>query len=137
MDVAVSSGVSTLEWSDHLSANGFQHKLIAGDLVIDGWLMSWGGWFAVLLDGSGQEPLLLEIGPVTRPVQSDRWLAKAARPLLSPLLRALAAGTRRRSVSLVSAELRRRPEIEVAFHRVLTSSGLPTWYSPHTSTRAR
>jgi hypothetical protein len=95
MDVAVSSGFSTVEWSDHLQAHGFQHQLVASDLVTEAWLTSWSIWLAVLFDSSGQDPLLLEIGRVTVPVRSDRWLARALRPLLFPLLRAIAAdGTR-------------------------------------------
>jgi hypothetical protein len=111
MDVAVSSGVSTLEWSDHLLANGVRHRLVAGDIDPDGRLMSWGGWFAVLFDGSGREPLLFEIGPLTLPVRSDRRLARLARPLLIPALRIFARRTR--PVSLVSSQLRGRAEIEL------------------------
>jgi hypothetical protein len=120
MDVAVSSGVSTLEWSDHLVSNAFDHRLVAGDLIIEGRLRSWGGWLAVLFDDSGKEPLLLEIGPVTLPVRSERRTIRLARPILSPLLRALPGG-RRRSISLVAAELRRRPEIEVVRDDVTVS----------------
>ena len=112
MDVAVSSGVSTLEWSDQLVANGFHHRLVAGDLITEGRLRSWGSWLAVLFDDSEEEPLLLEVGPVTLPVRSERRLIRMARPILSPLLRAIPGG-RRRSIPLVAAELRRRTEIEV------------------------
>ncbi|HXR29820.1 MAG TPA: hypothetical protein VN752_01600 [Solirubrobacterales bacterium] len=111
MDVAVSSGISTVEWSDQLLANGVRHKLVAGDIDPDGRLISWGGWLAVLFDGSGREPLLLEIGSLTLPVRSERRLARLARPLLIPSLRVFAR--RARPVSLVSAELRRRAEIEL------------------------
>jgi len=111
MDVAVSSGVSTLEWSDQLLANGVRHRIVAGDIDPEGRLVSRGGWFAVLFDGSGREPLLLEVGPLTLPVRSGRRLARLARPLLTPILRAFSG--RARPVSLVSAELRRRGEVEV------------------------
>lgn len=130
MDVAVSSGVSTLEWSDQLSARGVEHRLVAGDLYPHGWLTSWGDRFAVLFDGSGREPLLLEIGPATLPVRSDRRLVRLTRPLLRPALRSVARLARRlddppsreagppkglvhRPVSLVSGELRARAEVEV------------------------
>src|SRR5690349_19450510 len=72
MDVAVSSGISTVEWSEQLSANGIQHRLVAGDLAIDGWLVSWGKRGAVLFDHARQEPLLLELGPKTVSLLSDR-----------------------------------------------------------------
>ena len=130
MDVAVSSGFSTIEWSDHLNAHRIQHRLVAGDLLTEAWLTSWDDRLAVMFDSSGRDPLLLEIGGLTLPVRSDRWLARAVRPLLFPLLRAVVAVGRRarsatstssgkpgrwvhRSVPLVSPELERRGEIEV------------------------
>lgn len=111
MDVGVSSGVSTVEWSDQLLANGLSHRLVAGDIHPDGRLLSRGGWLAVLFDGSGREPLLLELGPLSVPLRSDRRLVRIARPLLAPILRALAP--RARPVPLVSPRLLRRPEIEL------------------------
>ena len=142
MDVAVSSGFSTVEWSDHLQAHGFQHQLVASDLVTEAWLTSWSIWLAVLFDSSGQDPLLLEIGRVTVPVRSDRWLARALRPLLFPLLRAIAAVGRRvgpappmapvvprrwvhRSVPLVSPELHRRQDIEIVQDDITTPGRFP------------
>jgi len=130
MDVAVSSGVSTIEWSDQLLANGIQHRLVAGDVMVEAWLTSWGGTVALLFDNTEREPLLLEVGPVSVPVRSDRWLARKTRPILFPLLRAVAhmgrvasdAEQRRanrargwayRQVSLVTPELQLRNEIEL------------------------
>ena len=107
MDVAVSSGVSTLEWAEQLSANGIEHRLVAADLITDGWLKSWGECVAVLFDDSGRDPLLLEVGQAMLPIRSERRFAKLLRPLLSPLLRG-APGGRRRPVSLINAELRGR-----------------------------
>jgi hypothetical protein len=111
MDVAVSSGISTLEWDEQLGASGARYRLVAGDIYPDGRLASWGSWFAVLFDGSGREPLLLELGPLTLPVYSARRLARLVRPLLIPVLRLLAR--RSRPVPLVSPQLRRHGEIEV------------------------
>jgi hypothetical protein len=113
MDVAISSGVSTLEWTEHLAANRVLHTLVAGDLDTDALLASWGGWFALLLDASGREPLLLELGPLSLTIRSDRRLIRAVRPIATPILRAIAKRLQRRSVSLVSAELRVRPWVEV------------------------
>lgn len=119
MDVAISSGISTLEWSDQLLANGIGHRIVAGDIDPGGRLVTWGEWFAALFDSSGREPLLLEVGPLTLPMRSGRRLARFARPLLTPILRALSG--RARPVSLVSVELRRRPEVEVVRDDVTTS----------------
>lgn len=126
MDVAVSSGISTAEWSAQLSANGIRHRIVAGDLVTDGWLTSSGAWFALLCDDRNLEPLLLEVGPISLPVRSERRSVRAARPLLVPLLRGIASLARRRDargresrllaygpISLVVAEARERAEIEV------------------------
>ncbi len=111
MDVAVSSGVSTLEWSDQLLANDVRHRQVAGDLDPDARLLSSGGWLAVLYDAGGREPLLLELGPLALPVRSDRRLARLARPGLTVALRAIAG--RARPVSLVSPRLRGRANVEV------------------------
>ncbi len=136
MDVAVSSGVSTLEWSDQLLASGVRHRLVAGDLYPEGWLTSWGSWFAVLFDADNREPLLLEVGPLSLPVHSRGRLIGRVRPALAPFLRAVAGMARRvdagakvaergliqRSVSLVSPELQRRPGIELV-HDDVTVAG--------------
>jgi hypothetical protein len=127
MDVAVSSGVSTVEWSDQLRANGVRHRLVAGDLYPEGWLTSWGGWLAVLFDAGNREPLLFELGRFSLPVRYDGRFVGPMRPFLVPFLRTLAGRARRvdagaaapyrglvqRPVSLVTPELRRRPEIEL------------------------
>jgi hypothetical protein len=142
MDVAVSSGISTIEWSDDLKAHGIQHKMVAGDLITDGWLTSWGMSLAVLFDSGGRNPLLLEVGSLTVPVRSDRWLARAVRPVLFPLLRAVVAMGRysgsasplspaaprrwiHRSIPLVSPDLHRRPEIMVVQDDVTMPGSFP------------
>jgi SAM-dependent methyltransferase len=112
MDVGISSGVATLEWSDQLLGSGVSHTLVAGDLDTDAYLASWGEWLAVLFNGDGTEPLLLEVGPVSLPMRSDRRLVRAMRPLLSPLLRIATRG-RCRKVSLVSSDLLGRSGVEV------------------------
>lgn len=133
MDVAVSSGVSTAEWSRQLSAKGIGHRLLAGDLLTEGSLTSSGSWFALLCDGGDRQPLLLEVGPVSLPMRSERPLVRAARPLLTPALRMLAAAARRRgseggsglahrTIPLIVAEARERPQIEVVQDDV-TESG--------------
>lgn len=111
MDVGVSSGISTVEWSDQLRASGVAHRLLAGDLYPAGRLFTVGGWLAVLFDDSGREPLLLEAGSLSVPLRSDRRLVRLLRPLLVPALRLFAA--RARPVPLVSPRLLRRPEIEL------------------------
>jgi hypothetical protein len=130
MDVAVSSGISTLEWSEHLDTHGIRHTMVAGDLCIEGWLTSWGTAVAIVFDDTQQNPLLLEVGPLLLPLRSDRWLARAVRPLLFPALRAVARIAQRighaapmapadhwrlvhRQIALVSPRLRGRRAITI------------------------
>src|SRR5437588_7503673 len=42
MDVAVSSGVSTLEWIADLNSAGIEHRMTAGDLTMTALLLSFG-----------------------------------------------------------------------------------------------
>jgi hypothetical protein len=113
MDIGISSGISTVEWSEKLTAEDFPHRLVAADLVVEGRLVSWGSSLAVLFDESGRIPLLLEAGPVMRPGLSDRPLERAAWRLLGPLLRLCAPLGRSRAVPLVVPELRGREEVEL------------------------
>lgn len=50
MDVGVSSGVTTLDWSEALRKSGFEFSLLAGDLTPRGWLMPLARRVEVLLD---------------------------------------------------------------------------------------
>ena len=53
MDVAVSSGISTLEWIQSLESAGIAHTMVAGDLTVNAYLLSVGRRLHVLLDGGG------------------------------------------------------------------------------------
>src|SRR5579872_5578450 len=107
MDVAVSSGVSTIEWSDHLSAHEIVHSIVATDVSTEGWLTSFGTVFAVVFDETQRVPLLIEVGPISLPVQSGRALAGLARPLLVPAMRALARAAQAHGVAAPMAPARR------------------------------
>jgi hypothetical protein len=138
MDVAISSGISTVEWSDHLKAHDFRYEMVGGDLITDAWLTSWGNSLALLFDSNRRDPLLLEVGPLVVPVHSDRWLARVVRPMLFPFLRAI-AGTgqilgsaapmappvpRRwvhRSIPLISPALHQQAEIKIVQDDILIS----------------
>jgi len=139
-DVAISSGVSTVEWSDQLTAAGVEHELVAGDLCVGGWLASIGTAGAVVYD-ERDEPLLLELGPLSLPVQSSRSLARLARPVLVPALRALARAARARGapamapararrlvhrpIPLVVPELAERPDITLVTDDLLAPATFP------------
>jgi hypothetical protein len=61
LDVAVSSGVSSAEWSEQLRQNGFDHSMTAGDLAAEGMLMTIGQSAAVLWQDDGH-PLVVQVG---------------------------------------------------------------------------
>jgi hypothetical protein len=60
MDVAVSSGVGTLEWMESLDRAGIQYRMTAGDLCVKAFLLSFGQFLNVLVDKSGY-PLQFDI----------------------------------------------------------------------------
>ena len=60
MDVAVSSGVTTLDWVCSLDRLGIQYTMTAGDLNICAYLLSLGRYLNVLVDSSGY-PLQYDI----------------------------------------------------------------------------
>jgi hypothetical protein len=72
MDVAVSSGVSTAEWSDHLTAMGIEHCIDATDLAVDAVLMTVGRHWAIMWQYGGH-PLA---------VQARRYTVYFVRPRL-------------------------------------------------------
>jgi hypothetical protein len=91
MDVAVGSGISSLEWVDQLRSGGRQARLVAGDLYAWGWLTTWGSKCAVLyLDGG--EPLTLEFHGRAVNLQSDRLIARSLRRGVAALLKFQAGG---------------------------------------------
>jgi len=50
MDVAVSSGISTAEWTMQLREAGVEHRMVAGDLVVHAFLIEVSKRFRVLVD---------------------------------------------------------------------------------------
>jgi hypothetical protein len=60
MDVAVSSGISTLEWMISLDQLGIEHIMVAGDSTVNGFLISFGRKVHVLTDATGY-PLQFEL----------------------------------------------------------------------------
>jgi hypothetical protein len=84
MDVAVSTGVTSLEWSEQLAAAGIEHRLLCGDSHVEGaWLRFPGG--DVLLDHGRREILFLEL--LGRTVDPSGGSGKSR--LVMPLVRAI------------------------------------------------
>lgn len=66
MDVAVSSGISTVEWLEALERQGVHCQMIAGDLTATGYILSAGGGRRVLVNAAG-DPMQYEVaGNVVR-----------------------------------------------------------------------
>jgi hypothetical protein len=104
MDVAVSSGISTLEWSQQLTRAGIQHHMVAGDLMVNAFLISRGRHLHALVDGSGS-PLQYEVRGRALPARPGRRLAALYYAPLWAIKRTLAAQFER-----LRAECLRSPE---------------------------
>lgn len=129
MDVAVSSGVTTLDWAASLRRAGFDFGLVAGDATPAAWLLSLGRRVEVLVDGAGR-PLQYDLfgrampsaapGPLAMLPWLGRLLTRFALAWDEDLRRSLAASRevrgrplRSQRVALVVPELLADPAIEV------------------------
>lgn len=111
MDVGISSGISTLEWIEQLRDAGVDCRMVAGDLDLGARLARWGDSAAVVFDGSGRRPLLLEVAGMAVPLRSARRSVRLVRPPLEFLLRPV--GRRARQTWMVGPGLRERPEVRL------------------------
>ncbi len=87
MDVAVSSGVSSAEWSQHLDAAGIPHRMTAGDLAVDAILLTLGRSVAALWQDDGH-PLVVQVGRYSLYLVRSgfmRFIAKCFSPFLRVL----------------------------------------------------
>lgn len=144
MDVAVSSGVSTLEWMNHLGQAGIEHHMTAGDLTVKAFLISVGKHLRVLLDSTGY-PLQFDVrGKAIPNPPGKRNLVRYFLPLLSiktalrvclPSIRESAAkiedeqsvsrlGINCRSITLVSPRLARPANLTIIEDDILGNEGL-------------
>ena len=137
MDVACSSGVSTVEWLESLNAAGIECHMTAGDASVNAFLLSIGNNLHALVDrrgramqyevaGTGLEvPLRKRKMPkYLLPVLVMKALAKLLAPTLSdPALAARGArwGMRWKPVQLVSPSIRNRARISVVEDDILVN----------------
>ncbi len=142
MDVAVSSGVTTLDWAASLRRAGFDFRLVAGDATPGSWLLSLGKRIEVLVDGAGR-PLQYDLfgravpsaapGPLALLPWLGRTLTRLALAWDGNLRRSLAAGRevrgrrpiRSQRVALVVPELLADPAIELVEDDLLVLSADP------------
>jgi hypothetical protein len=138
MDVAVSSGVSTVEWLEALERAGIECEMIAGDAFVNTFLLSmFGGRLRWLVDRRGR-PLQYEVNgrvlivPLRkRIIPRYFWaigLMRAYTWLLAPTLRdATRPGARRgvewHPLQLVSPTLRNRKHLVVLEDDILVDRG--------------
>jgi hypothetical protein len=142
MDVAVSSGVSTFEWTESLERAGIEHHMTAGDLTVNTFLLSVGKRLNVLVDNEGR-PLQYDVfGRVSPHPPGGRYRARYLLPLtllktalskLFPRLRAacLESGARASSlgvschpIQLVSPRLKTTSHLDVIEDDILSNTGL-------------
>jgi hypothetical protein len=136
MDVAVSSGISTLEWVESLREAGIAHRMVAGDAAVRASLISIGP-IEALVDGEGH-PLHFDVlgrgiptggeQPIYRLITGALQAGFGAALRLVPSLRrtvgegGVLAGrfARCTPIELISPRLRAVPEIEVVEDDVLS-----------------
>lgn len=144
MDVAVSSGISTLEWISSLNQAGVAHHIMAGDLCVNAYLLSLGRHLHVLVDGTGY-PLQFDIYGSTAPNPPGKCFStRYFLPLLllrTALLRNFArlraacaktVGSERvrhhgitcRAIALVSPRLRKSLSLDIIEDDILGNSSL-------------
>ena len=141
MDVAVSSGVTTLDWAASLRRAGFDFGLVAGDATPAAWLLSLGRRVEVLVDGAGR-PLQYDLfgrampsaapGPLAMLPWLGRLLTRFALAWDEDLRRSLAASREMRGrplrsqrVALVVPELLADPAIELVEDDLLARTADP------------
>jgi hypothetical protein len=147
MDVGISSGITTLDWSEQLTGAGVAHQIVAGDSHTGGeWLSL--GWTDLLFDRDRRDLLYADLFGFGLNVSSDSIhsaLVARALKLLARLSRFLRPELR--YVELVSPRLRdcraitvveddifnRRPEMTGRFHALRAANILNRGYfdDPH------
>ena len=137
MDVACSSGVSSVEWLESLQHAGVDCRMIAGDASVNAFVLSIGRNLHALVDRHGRT-MQYEIGGVgievpLRKRKMPRYglrvlfiktLAKMLGPTLSDpqsAARGEKRGIRWRPVQLVSPSIRRRSHLEVVEDDILVN----------------
>jgi hypothetical protein len=113
MDVATSTGITTLEWSEQLTAAGVDHRLIAGDSHVDAVWVSIPFVGDVLVDREGHVLFADVLGRAVDPSGATTRAALVL-PLLKGALRwARLLHLRSRPVELVSSRVSESKSIEL------------------------
>lgn len=75
-DVAVSSGISTLEWYELLKEKGYKVNIVGGDISVDAYFLKVFGVFSALYE-KGYFPLQFEVGSFRFPVMVVQGILKS------------------------------------------------------------
>jgi hypothetical protein len=113
MDVAVSTAITTVEWSEQLTAAGIDHHLLAGDSHIDAaWLSL--PFCDLLLDRDRNRLLLAVVLGRSIDVLGSSWRSALALPVLKTAVRvSKVMRVPMRHIELVSPRVRGCPAIDI------------------------
>lgn len=143
LDVAISSGVSTLEWVESLQEAGLDYHITGIDLTIGGLLVSFGNRLHAVLDHT-KWPLLFEIDGqwVSNPPRKRHllryffplawmkcalylWAQRYRESEGERVQRILGMPTSTRSINLVTPRLMNHPRVTISEGNILTESWQP------------
>lgn len=114
MDVAVSTGITSLEWSEQLAAAGIEHRLLCGDSHVEGTWLALPGLGDVLLDHDRRQILFLELfGRAIDPSSGTKKSALAVPAIRATVWLALRLPLPVRRVDLVDPAVRSSPALSV------------------------
>ena len=113
MDVATSTGITTVEWSEQLSAADVAHHIVAGDSHTEAVWVSLPLVGEVLVDRDGNVLLAEVLGRAVDPSGATRRSALVLPCLKAAARRAGLLRLRARPVELVSSRVRECPAIEL------------------------
>jgi len=151
MDVAVSTGITSLEWSEQLAAAGIEHRLLCGDSHVEAEWLALPALGDILLDRDRQELLFVELfGRTVDPSGRSRKSAVAVMAVKGVARLALGLRLRARRVDLVSPAVRAcstvsviqddifapRPDLNGRFHALRAANILNRAYFDDEQLRA-
>jgi hypothetical protein len=125
LDVAVSSGVTTLELRDRLEAHGIRSRIVATDLWVDAHLVAIPGMGDLLFDDAGHL-LQLQLGSLIKPRPHApegalcRRLLQSAFGMFERTAGACRIGHGGESVQLLAQVVRDAPDVQVVRDDLLT-----------------
>jgi hypothetical protein len=114
MDVAASTGITSLEWSDQLAAAGIEHRLLCGDSHVEGAWLALPGLGDVLLDHDRRQVLFLELfGRTVDPSGGTKKSALAVPAVKATVWLGLRLRLPIRCIDLVDPAVRSSPAVSV------------------------